>query len=50
MGNEERRNDACTALDHERLDAEIAERSEDGREMQQMVSDRDSEYFRAGCL
>jgi len=50
VGSEERRNDACTALDHERLDAEIAEGSEDGREMQQMVSDRDNEYFSAGGL
>ena len=50
VGSKERRNDACAALDHERLDAEIAEGSEDGREMQQMVSDRDGEYFSAGGL
>ena len=48
--SEHRRDDAGTALDHERSDAKIAERSEDSREMQQIVSDRHRENLGAGGL
>ena len=50
VGCKERRDDAGSAFDHQRIHAMIAERSEHCRKLQQIVSDRHCEYPGAGSL